>query len=112
GVVVLGAIGGGVYASIKYSQPDIVTIQTGKVIQEDLASVATASGEINPKTYISIGAEYSGQITNILVKEGDHVRKGQLLAKIDSAQSAADVVAQQAALSSAEADASAAEEGY
>ena len=112
GVGALLAIGGGVFASIKYSQRDIVTIQTGKVIQEDLASVVTASGEINPKTYISIGAEYSGQITDILVKEGAHVHKGQLLAKIDSAQSAADVVAQQAALSSAEADASAAEEGY
>jgi HlyD family secretion protein len=112
GVGALVLIGGGVFASIKYSQRDIVTIQTGKVIQEDLASVVTASGEINPRTYISIGAEYQGQITDILVKEGDHVRKGQLLAKIDSAQSAADVVAQQAALSSAEADAAAAEEGY
>jgi HlyD family secretion protein len=112
GVGVLVLIGGGVGASIKYSQRDIVTVQTGKVIQEDLASVVTASGEINPRTYISIGAEYQGQITDILVKEGDHVKKGQLLARIDSAQSEADVVAQQAALSSAEADASAAEEGY
>ena len=112
GIAVLALIGGGVAASIKYSQRDIVTIQTGKVLQEDLASVVTASGEINPRTYISIGAEYQGQITDILVKEGDHVKKGQLLARIDSAQSAADVVAQQAALNSAEADATAAEEGY
>jgi HlyD family secretion protein len=112
GVGVLGLIGGGVLASVKYSQRDIVTIQTGKVIQEDLASVVTASGEINPRTYINIGAEYQGQITDILVKEGDHVHKGQLLAKIDSTQSQADVVAQQAAVNSAEADAAAAEEGY
>ncbi len=112
GVGVLASIGGGVYASIKYSQRDIVTIQTGKVIQEDLASVVTASGQINPRTYISIGAEYQGQLTEILVKEGDQVKKGQTLAKIDSTQSAADVVAQQAALSSAEADAAASEEAY
>ncbi|HVW08622.1 MAG TPA: efflux RND transporter periplasmic adaptor subunit [Bryobacteraceae bacterium] len=111
GVVGVAVIAGGVFASIKYSQRDIVTVQTGKVIQEDLASVVTASGTINPKTYINIGAEYEGQLTEIDVKEGDHVRKGQLLAKVDSAQSAADVVAQQAALSSAEADANAAEEG-
>ena len=76
GIAVLALIGGGVAASIKYSQRDIVTIQTGKVLQEDLASVVTASGEINPRTYISIGAEYQGQITDILVKEGDHVKKG------------------------------------
>jgi HlyD family secretion protein len=112
GVGVLGLIGGGVFASVKYSQRDIVTVQTGKVIQEDLASVVTASGEINPRTYINIGAEYQGQITDLLVKEGDHVHKGQLLAKIDSTQSEADVVAQQAAVNSAEADAAAAEEGY
>jgi len=119
GVGVLALIGGGVLASIKYAQRDIVTVQTGKVIQEDLASVVTASGEINPRTYISIGAEYQGQLTDIMVKEGDHVRKGQLLARIDSAQSLADVVAQQAALDSADADAAAskasaaaAEEGY
>ena len=119
GVSALVLIGGGVLASIKYSQRDIVTVQTGKVIREDLASVVTASGEINPRTYISIGAEYQGQITDIMVKEGDHVHKGQLLARIDSAQSAADVVAQKAALDSAEADAdaskasaAASEEGY
>lgn len=110
GVVGVAVIAGGVAASIKYSQRDIVTVQTGKVLQEDLASVVTASGTINPKTYINIGAQYQGQITDIYVKEGDHVRKGQLLAKVDSAQSAADVVAQQAGLSSAEADANAAEE--
>lgn len=112
GIGVLSLIGGGGYASVKYSQRDIVTIQTGKVIQEDLASVVTASGEINPRTYISIGAEYQGQLTEILVKEGDHVQKGQLLAKTDSAQSEADVVAQKAAVNSAEADAAAAEESY
>ncbi|HVV44388.1 MAG TPA: biotin/lipoyl-binding protein, partial [Bryobacteraceae bacterium] len=110
GVVGVAVVAGGVFASIKYSQRDIVTVQTGKVLQEDLSSVVTASGTINPKTYINIGAQYQGQITDIYVKEGDHVRKGQLLAKVDSAQSAADVVAQQAALSSAQADANAAEE--
>ena len=118
-VAAVALIGGGVFASIKYTQRGVVTIQTGKVIQEDLASVVTASGEIKPRNYISIGAEYQGQITDILVKEGAHVHKGQLLAKIDSAQSEADVAAQRAALDSAEADAeaskassAASEEGY
>jgi HlyD family secretion protein len=109
GVAVVAAIGGGVYASIAYSQRGVVTIQTGKVIQEDLASVVTASGEIKPRNYINIGAEYQGQLTEILVKEGARVRKGQLLARIDSAQSEADVAAQKAALASAEADAKSSE---
>ncbi|MEP6714621.1 MAG: efflux RND transporter periplasmic adaptor subunit [Terriglobia bacterium] len=111
GVVVVLLIAAGVFASNKYSQRNIVTVQTGQVLREDLASVVTASGEIKPRNYISIGAEYSGQITDILVKEGAHVRKGQLLARIDEAQSRADVTAQQAALSAAEADSAASEAG-
>ena len=111
GVVVVLLIAGGVTASVKYRQRGIITVQTGKVLREDLASVVTASGEVKPRNYISIGAEYSGQLTDIYVKEGDHVRKGQLLARIDGAQSQADVNAQRAALASTEADAAASEAG-
>ena len=111
GVIVLLIIGAGVFASVKYNQRGVVTVQTGKVVREELASVVTSSGEIKPTTYINISAEYQGQLTQILVKEGDHVRKGQLLARIDEEQSRADVTAQRAALSSAEADASASEAG-
>ena len=68
---------------MKYSQRGVVTVQTGKVLREDLASVVTSSGEIKPRNYISIGAEYQGQLTDILLKEGDRVKKGQLLARID-----------------------------
>lgn len=110
-VVVVLLVGGGVAASVKFSQRGVVTVQTGKVVREDLASVVTATGEIKPRNYISIGAEYQGQLTGILVKEGDHVQKGQLLARIDEAQSEADVAAQRAALSSSEADAAASEAG-
>jgi HlyD family secretion protein len=73
--------------------------------------VVTASGEIKPKNYINIGANAIGQLTQILVKEGDHVRKGQMLAKIEDVQPGADVEAQKASLSSAEADSSASEAG-
>lgn len=111
GIVIVLLIAAGVFASVRYNQRGVVTVQTGKVVREDLASVVTSSGEIKPRNYINIGAEYQGQLTEILVKEGDHVRKGQLLARIDEAQSAADVVAQKAALSSAEADAAASEAG-
>ena len=66
--------------------------------------MVTASGEIKPKNYINIGANAMGDITDLLVKEGDHVRKGQLLAKIENIQPEADVEAQEATLASAEAD--------
>ena len=111
-VLVLLLIAGGVAGGIQYKRRGIVTVQTGKVARADIASIVTASGEVKPRNYINIGAEYQGQLTAILVKEGDRVRKGQALARIDEAQSASDVVAQQAALASAEADAAASEAGY
>jgi HlyD family secretion protein len=111
GVIVVLLVAAGVAGGVKYKQRGIVTVQTGKVVREDLTSIVTASGEVKPRNYINIGAEYQGQLTSILVKEGDHVRKGQPLATIDFAQSEADVQAQKAALSSAEADAAASEAG-
>ena len=101
----------GVFASAQYSKRGVVTVQTGQVARMDLTSLVTASGEIKPKDYHNIGADAAGDLTEILVKEGDHVRKGQLLAKIEDVQPQADVEAQKAALSSAEANSAAAEAG-
>jgi len=110
GVVVLLVAAIGVYASMN-SKRGLVTVQTGKVARQDLISLVTASGEIKPKNYINIGANAIGSITELLVHEGDHVRKGQLLARIEDVQPAADVKSQEAAISSAEADSNAAEAG-
>jgi len=110
-IVALVALAAGVYASTVYSKRGVVTVQTGRVVKQDLASVVTASGEIKPKNYINIGANAVGNITELLVKEGDRVRKGQLLAKIEDVQPEADVQAQKATIQSAEADSSAAEAG-
>jgi HlyD family secretion protein len=111
-IIAIAAIlvaGAGVYASTVYSKHGVVTVQTGKVVRQDLTSVVTASGEIKPKNYINIGANAVGEITQLLVKEGERVRKGQLLAKIEDVQPEADVQAQKASLSSAEADSNASE---
>jgi HlyD family secretion protein len=102
-------LGIGLYASTVYSKKGLVTVQTGQVARQDLTSIVTASGEIKPKNYINIGANAQGDITELMVKEGDHVRKGQLLAKIEDVQPEADVQAQRAALSSAEAQSAASE---
>jgi len=94
-----------------YSQRGIVVVQTGRVSRQDLVSVVTASGEIKPKNYVNIGsnAVLPSMIMEIVVKEGDRVRRGQLLARLESVQPEADVAAQKASVSSAEADATAME---
>ncbi len=111
-VAVLLLVGGGILASVRLSQRGVVTVQTSKVTRDDLTSLVTASGEIKPKNYISIGANAMGELTSIYVKEGDRVRKNQLLASVENTQPRADVEAQKAALTSAEADAAASEAGY
>ncbi len=111
GLIVL--VSGGVFASIKYNQRGIVDVQTGRVMRQDLVASVTASGEIKPKNYINLGANTIGPapITEILVKEGDHVRKGQVVAKMESVQANADVVAQRATIATALADSAASEAG-
>src|SRR5271167_4775257 len=105
-VVVLAIIVG---FTVHQSSKNVVTVQTGKVLRQDLATVVSASGEIKPKTYVNIGANAYGKITHLYVKEGDQVKKGQLLAQLENVQSAADVTANQASVQAAETDAVAAD---
>jgi len=109
-VLVLVAIGGTV-ASVRYSQSSQVTVQTAIASKGDLISLVTASGEIKPKTYTNLGANAQGRVMELMVKEGDHVRRGEVVARIESIQANADVVAQKATVASAEADSSATEAG-
>src|SRR5450755_1450038 len=95
--------------TVHQSSKNVVTVQTGKVQRQDLATVVSASGEIRPKTYVNIGANAYGKITHLYVKEGDQVKKGQLLAQLENVQSAADVTANQASVQAAETDALAAD---
>lgn len=108
-IAALVLAGIGIYASTVYANRGVVTVQTALVARQDLTSLVTASGEIKPKNYINIGANAIGQLTEVAVKEGDHVKKGQLLARIENVQPAADVQAQQASLSAVQADSAAAE---
>jgi HlyD family secretion protein len=110
-ILLLLLVAGGVYASIQYSQRGIVTVQTGKVSRQDLASIVTASGEVKPRNYINIGANAMGPLTAIYVKEGDHVKKGQILASIEAIQPNADVNAQKASVNASLADSAASEAG-
>lgn len=105
-VVLLAVI---VAFTVHQSGKNVVTVQTGKAQRQDLATVVSASGEIKPKTYVNIGANAFGKITHLYVKEGDHVKKGQLLAQLENVQSSADVNANEASLQAAQTDSLAAE---
>jgi HlyD family secretion protein len=98
------AIGG-----VVWSRRGVVPVQTGKVQRQDLAQIVTANGEIKPveQNQANVNANSFGKITEILVREGDHVTKGQLLMRTEDVQQAASVNAQLAAVKTSQADVSA-----
>ena len=109
-VVVLGAIVG---ISVSQANKGVVTVQTAKVGPQDtLISIVTASGEVKPTTYTNVTAQGFGRITSIVVKEGDHIKKGQVLLTQENIQANADVQAQAAAINSAESGVQASEASY
>jgi HlyD family secretion protein len=113
GVVAAGILIGIVVFSVNQANKGVVTVQTAKVAtQDDLVSIVTASGEIKPTTYTNVTAQGFGRITEILVKEGDHIKKGDKLLLQDNVQASADVQAQGAAINSAESGVQAAEASY
>ena len=107
-VVVLAAIVG---FTVTQSQKNLIAVQTTKAANGDISSVVTASGQIKPLTYVNIGANAMGQITHLYVKEGEHVKKGQIVAQLDNVQPSAGLEASRANLQVSTTDAAAADEG-
>jgi len=58
-------------------------VSTVAVARGDIESSVTALGTLQPRRYVDVGAQASGQIRTLHVEAGDEVRKGQLLVEID-----------------------------
>ncbi len=113
GLGVAAVLGGVVLYSINQANKGVVTVQTAKVAKQDsLVSVVTASGEVKPTTYTNVTAQGFGRITEILVKEGDHIKKGDRLLLQENVQANADVQAQSASINASESGVQAAEASY
>lgn len=82
---------------------NIIPVQTEKVARRTITQVVTASGQIQPEITVKINAEVSGEIVSLPVKEGNKIRKGDLLVRIKPDQYQAAVDQAQAGLSSAKA---------
>ncbi len=74
----------------------IVTVQTEKVLKRNITQVVSGTGTINPETKVDISAEISGEIVQLPYKEGDTVKKGDLLVKIKAETYGARINQQQA----------------
>ena len=79
-VIVAAAFGGW---SLMKPEPQSSFI-TEVVKLGDIRQTVSATGEISPSNLVSVGAEASGQIKKLYVKLGQQVKKGDLIAEIDS----------------------------
>ncbi|MFI5237865.1 MAG: efflux RND transporter periplasmic adaptor subunit, partial [Ignavibacteriales bacterium] len=65
---------------------EIILVQTEKVQKRSITQTVTATGTIDPEFKVLITPEVTGEIISLPVKEGDYVKKGQLLIKIKGDQ--------------------------
>ncbi|HCX69496.1 MAG TPA: efflux RND transporter periplasmic adaptor subunit, partial [Rhodobiaceae bacterium] len=60
------------------------TYRTATAARGDIEQTVTALGSLQPKDYVDVGAQVSGQLKTVLVEVGDEVKEGDLLAEIDA----------------------------
>jgi HlyD family secretion protein len=105
-VVVLAAGGGYYYYNNVYEQPQEAveeTLRTSRVRRGDLVISASGSGELIPADDVSVGFTTSGVLAEVLVKVGDHVQAGDVLARLDVGESSRAVATAELKVAQAEA---------
>lgn len=75
-----------IVAFVGSSKKDIVSVQTEKVEKRTITQTVAATGKINPEFKVAINPEVTGEIIQLPVKEGDRVKKGDLLIRIKGDQ--------------------------
>ncbi len=85
-ILVFSAIGlvlaGLTTAAIFRKREPVITVQTDKVARRNITETVVANGKIQPVLQVKISPEVSGEIIELPVKEGQSVKKGDLLVKI------------------------------
>ena len=101
-LLVLGAI---TIAGLFARRNDQVAVQTAKIERRAvLESKVTANGEVRPIEYYELTAEVPGRVTDVYVKEGEKVKKGAPLLRVDPTQLETTTSFQEAALRASQAE--------
>ncbi len=94
-IAVIVVVGGATAFTLRPSQPQFITAE---VTRGDLQLTISAAGKVQPKDYVDVGAQVSGQLKSFLVEVGGQVSKGDLLAQIDETLAMAKVDSDRAQL--------------
>lgn len=82
-LVVILALVGITYFMSKSKQPKGSLVEIAKVEKRNVIETVSATGKIQPESEVKISSEVSGEIIFLPIKEGDQVKKGQVLARIN-----------------------------
>lgn len=84
-IVLLSLAGGGYFTWKHFNKPKAEgeTARPVEVTTGDIEDVVTAQGKLEPKEYVNVGAQVSGQVEKLYVDIGDSVESGELIAEID-----------------------------
>ncbi|MGE0254247.1 MAG: efflux RND transporter periplasmic adaptor subunit [Alphaproteobacteria bacterium] len=97
-VLMLAVAGGGVWWLWGARAEAPAALRTHTVALGTLEDSVAAVGTLQPRDYVDVGTQVSGQLREVAVKVGDKVEKGQLLARLDPTVYQARVAADEAAL--------------
>ncbi|HET7694801.1 MAG TPA: efflux RND transporter periplasmic adaptor subunit [Vicinamibacterales bacterium] len=102
GLIVAATVGFGAYYSMRAEPAPALT--TAAVTRGDIVNVVSATGTLQAVTTVQVGSQISGTVESLHADYNSMVRKGQLLARLDSSTYATALEQAQAALQSAEAE--------
>lgn len=92
------------YDTLKHAHSDKTTYITVPLKRQDLTTNVSATGNLEPTNTIDVGIEVSGTIDTVLVDYNDRVKKGQILARLDTTKLTAAVTSSHALLQKSQAN--------
>jgi HlyD family secretion protein len=99
------------FAAFNSMRGSVITVRTARIVRGDIRSTISTNGKIEPVQNFEAHAPAATTVKRILVKEGDQVKRGQLLMQLDDADARAAAARALAQLRSAQADISAVSQG-
>ena len=109
GLLAVAALAGGGYAVYAQMNPALPPTgkrkgQTVKVERTNLPITITANGTVQPEQSVNVSPKTAGILKRLLVKEGDRVQSGQIVAEMDDSNFQGQLIQAQAQLASAQAN--------
>lgn len=107
-------LGGAAFAALAIvrvvGRPPELVVASARI--ENVSRMLAVTGRIEAERTVLVAPQFDGRITEIVRREGDHVKQGEILARLADTSAKADVAQQQAALSSRESDLAQAKRDY